>query len=109
MMIDAGGTAGPQEVYPVRHWLVTNIPGASLAKGDISAGLVGEPFHSPGPPSGSHYHRCKYTNNPHNLPLNARQLNIPYLHQWAQTCPLIGFEWTLATDNPLRCPGSSLI
>ena len=57
MMIDAGGSAGPQEVYPVRHWLVVNIPGAELRRGNITGGLVGEKFHSPGPPSGSHYHR----------------------------------------------------
>lgn len=58
MMIDpdAPSRAEPRAA-PIRHWVVIDIPGAGLAKGDISGGTVTSPYHQPGPPAGSGYHR----------------------------------------------------
>ena len=39
---------------PVRHWVVGNIEGAALMKGDLTQALTVSPFHGPSPPWGSH-------------------------------------------------------
>ena len=58
MMIDPDApSAAMPRAAPIRHWLVVDIPGAGLAKGDISGGMIASPYHQPGPPVGTGYHR----------------------------------------------------
>ena len=58
MMIDPDApSAAMPRAAPIRHWLVVDIPGAGLAKGDISGGTTASPYHQPGPPPGTGYHR----------------------------------------------------
>ena len=56
-----GSFAAPS-YSPIRHWLVVNIPGKDLAKGDISKGKTMSPYHPPGPPSKTGYHRYGQVN-----------------------------------------------
>ena len=58
MMIDpdAPSAAAPRAA-PSSHWVVVVITGAGRAKWDISGGMGASPYHQPGPPPGSGYHR----------------------------------------------------
>ena len=58
MMIDpdAPSRTSPTAA-PIRHWLVGNIAGADLLKGDVSKGDALSPYHPPGPPPGTSFHR----------------------------------------------------
>ena len=59
MMIDPDAPSRASPTYsPIRHWLVVNIPGSKLL--NSLADIGGEtlsPYHAPGPPAGTGYHR----------------------------------------------------
>ena len=61
MMIDPDALSYAAPVLsPIRHWLVGNVHGADLVKGVLSAGAnVLSPYHPPGPPPGTGFHRCR--------------------------------------------------
>lgn len=61
MMLDPDALSYTAPVLsPIRHWLVGNVHGADLAKGVLSAGAnVLSPYHPPGPPPGTGFHRCR--------------------------------------------------
>ena len=62
MMIDPDAPSRASPTYsPIRHWLVGNVPGSALIKGDVGGkdgkGDTLSPYHPPGPPAGTGYHR----------------------------------------------------
>ena len=58
MMIDPDAPSHASPTFsPIRHWLVVNIAGADLKAGKLGTAQTLSPYHAPGPPTGTGYHR----------------------------------------------------
>ena len=75
-------TTEPGAHAPVRHWVVGNIAGSALQKGDLSGGFTISPFHGPSPPAGSHRYGLFVFKQP--------TAKIPYV---AYTDPIIQWDY----------------
>ena len=75
-------TTEPGAHAPVRHWVVGNIAGSALKKGDLSSGFTISPFHGPSPPAGSHRYGLFIFKQPTS--------KIPYV---AYTDPIIQWDY----------------